>query len=294
MVRVKSREFTVEADGERRVVVVPKRLRFEDEANVDPVAVGDRVDLTGDPPRVQSVEPRANEIGRPASGRRGRRQVFAANLDLAVIVLSARSPVWKPATLDRYLVLASASGIAAGVCLNKIDLDPSVREAPELSVYAELGIPIRFTSVPGGEGLEALGTLLAGKICVFLGPSGAGKSSLIGALTGHEAITGEVSERTGKGQHTTTWVEMIPIPGGGGVVDSPGLRVLDLTGVEAGELAGHFPELAARASGCRFNDCGHREEPGCAVKAAVEAGEIAAHRYDSYLRIGRSLRSGLG
>jgi ribosome biogenesis GTPase len=298
VVRARSRSFTLRVyDGEEVPAVVPKKLRFRAPDLVDPVAVGDRVRWT--PVRegalVVEVLPRENALFRPASGRIGKRQVLAANLDLAVVVLAAREPVWKPSTLDRYLVLASVGGVAAMVCINKVDLDPAVREAPELEIYPDLGIPVLFVSARTEEGMDELRERLAQGVAVLLGPSGAGKTSLVNRLVPEaELRVGEISERTQKGRHTTTWVEMIPLPSGGSLVDSPGLRVLDLSGLPPEELAGHFPEFRERAQGCRFQDCRHLAEPDCAIKEAVEAGRIAGHRYLSYRRIHESLSAGEG
>jgi len=296
VIGVRSRQFTVDRDGRETVVVVPKRLRYLDPGFVDPLAVGDRVLLgEGEPPVVTSVLPRSSLLSRPASGRPGKRQILATNLDLAIVVLAARFPAWKPATVDRYLVLASAAGVRPLLCINKIDLDPAVVDDPVFRVYERLGVPVVFVSALGGSGLHALAEAMRGKGCVLIGPSGSGKSSLINAsLSGAALRVGDVSERTGKGTHTTTWVELQALPGGGFLVDSPGIRVLDLSGVEVAELGGHFPEIVARRGNCRFDDCRHLDEPGCAVKQAVEEGSIAAHRYDSYLRIHRSLVAGLG
>ncbi len=298
VVRARSRTFTLRVyDGEEVSAVVPKKLRYRAPDLVDPMAVGDRVLWT--PVRegalVEEVLPRENSLFRPASGRSGKRQVLAANLDLAVVVLSAREPVWKPSTVDRYLVLASFGGVPAMVCINKLDLDPAVREAPELRVYPELGVPVIFVSARTGEGMDELRNRLARGTSVLLGPSGAGKSSLVNHLVPDAALrVGEISERTQKGRHTTTWVEMLPLPSGGSLVDSPGLRVLDLSGLPPEDLAGHFPEFGDLAEECRFQDCRHLAEPGCAVKEGVEAGRVAGHRYLSYGRIHQSLIAGDG
>jgi ribosome biogenesis GTPase len=297
VVGARSRSFTVRVGSEEILALVPKRLRFLHADLVDPVAVGDRVTLsiTGDQAVIDEVEPHRNALSRPASGRAGRRQVLAANLDLAVVVLAAQEPQWKPATLDRYLVLASGGGVPGMACINKIDLNPAVRCAPELSVYPRLNVPVSFTSVVTGEGMDELDARLAGKTAVLIGPSGAGKTSLINRLVpGAERRVSEISQRTQKGRHTTTWVEMLDLANGGHLVDSPGLRVLDLTGVEPENLVTHFPEMAPLAAHCRFDDCRHMAEPDCAVKRGVEEGTVVAHRYDSYRRIYASLEAGQG
>lgn len=297
VVGARSRSFTVRVGSEEILALVPKRLRFLHSDLVDPVAVGDRVilSISGGQAVIDEVEPHRNALSRPASGRAGRRQVLAANLDIAVVVLAAQEPPWKPATLDRYLVLAAGGGVPGMVCINKIDLDPAVRRAPELAVYPKLNVPVSFTSTVTGEGMDELEARLAGKTAVLIGPSGAGKTSLINRLVpGAERRVSEISQRTQKGRHTTTWVEMLDLANGGHLVDSPGLRVLDLTGVEPESLVTHFPEMAPLAAECRFDDCRHMAEPGCAVKRGVEKGTVVAHRYDSYRRIYASLEAGRG
>lgn len=297
VIRVVSRTFTVAVDGEELEAVVPKRLRWLHREVVDPVAVGDRVLVrtSGARPAIVEVLPRRNALSRPASGRRGKRQILAANLDHAVVVLAAADPPYKTSTIDRYLVLASANEVKPLLCINKIDLDPSVREDPDLQVYRDLGLEPVWTSARRPGGADDLARRLAGRTCVFIGPSGAGKSSLINALMPEADLrVGEISERTGKGTHTTTWVEMVELPCGGRLIDSPGIRVLDLTGLRPEDLARHFPDLEGAASDCRFRDCRHLTEPDCAVKQAVEEGRIAPGRYEAYRRIHASLEQGTG
>ena len=161
--------------------------------------------------------------------------------------------------------------------------------------YRDLGINVVWVSAETGLGIDTLSDNLAGKTGVLIGPSGVGKTSLLNRLVpGAGLRVGEVSERTQKGRHTTTWVEMLELPNGGRLVDSPGIRVLDLSGVDPADLINHFHELAPLASECRFQDCRHLAEPDCGVKQALEEGRIAAHRYDSYRRIHESLKEGKG
>lgn len=297
VVRSRSRVFTVRTERGEVPVRVPKRLLREHRDLVDPVAVGDRVRFAPDGDRgiLESIEPRRNVLSRPAVGRSGQRQLLAANLDLVVVVVAAATPRWKPATVDRYLVLASAGGIDPLVCLNKIDLAPGEEDEPLLAIYRRLEIPVVPVSAETGEGLPALAERLAGRASVLVGPSGAGKSTLVNRLVpGAGVRVGEISDRTEKGRHTTSWVELLDLPGGGHLIDSPGLRVLGLTGIAPEDLAGHFPEIRERADGCRFQNCRHRAEPDCAVKAAVADGAIAEERYASYARIYASLEAGAG
>ncbi len=297
VIRAQSRSFTIQAEDGEYIALVPKRLRHRNPDVVDPVAVGDRVrfSATKSEAVIEEVFPRSNVLSRPASGRPGKRQLLAANLDVAVVVMSAAEPEWKPSTVDRYVVLASAAGIPAMVCMNKVDLDSMVGGDPILHGYRDLGIDVIWTSARTGLGIDTLSENLAGKTGVLIGPSGAGKSSLLNRLVPEaELRVGEVSERTRKGRHTTTWVEMLELPNGGRLVDSPGIRVLDLSGVKPEDLIHHFHELAPLAGECRFQDCRHLAEPGCGVKLALEEGRIAAHRYDSYRRIHASLKEGKG
>ena len=297
MVRVQSRRFEAMVGDAEIELVVPKKLRFRQPDFVDPIAVGDRVTLTLSDGKgiVDKVLPRENLLSRPASGRKGKRQLLAANLDLAVVVMAAAEPVWKTTTIDRYLIMASAAGIRALICMNKVDLDSDVSGRQEFSPYKTLEIPLVWVSAKTGFGVKTLGEQLVGKNAFLIGPSGAGKSSLINRLIPKAQLpVGKISERTQKGRHTTTWVEMRFLSGGGSIVDSPGLRVLDLSGIESEDLGEHFPEIKALSGACRFHDCRHISEPDCGVKEGTRKGQFAPKRYDSYRRIYESLMRGDG
>jgi len=296
VIRAQSRRFTVLGEGGPITAIVPKRLRFENPEWVDPVAVGDEVEAAVQHGEglIQRVLPRRNLLARRAIGST-KRQMLAANIDRAVIVLAAAEPEWKAATLDRYLVLASASDISPLVWINKSDLVSAVPDQELLDWYSKIDIPVLCGSAASGEGQDALVERLAGQTAVFIGPSGAGKSSLLNRLVPSADVrVGDVSAASGKGTHTTTWAEMHDLPGGGRVIDGPGLRTLDLTDVEVRDLARHFPEMDALAGDCRFPDCAHMAEPDCAIKDAVTSGGVAPHRYESYRRIYESLARGTG
>ncbi|HET9232918.1 MAG TPA: ribosome small subunit-dependent GTPase A [Candidatus Eisenbacteria bacterium] len=296
VVLAQSRSFVLAVDGERIPALVPKRLRFENPEWVDPVAVGDEVEASYERGQavIRQVLPRRNQLTRRAL-HGSKRQLLAANVDHALIVLAMQDPEWKPATLDRYLVLASACDIPALLWLNKSDL---VAEAPHtelLPAYEAINVPVFRGSARTGTGVDLLRDSLAGNTSILIGPSGAGKSSLVNQLVPNAtARVGEVSASTRKGVHVTSWVEMHELPPAGRIIDGPGLRTLDLSDVAVGDLARHFPEIQARADQCRFPDCAHMAEPDCAVKEAAAGGAIPPHRYESYQRIYRSLHRGEG
>lgn len=292
VVRSQSRVFTVETTQGLVRAAVLKGLRSRTRELVDPVAVGDRVTVrlgAGTDGTIEEVMPRRNRLSRPVVGGAAQEQLIAANLGGALVV-QAVSPPWKTATWDRYLVMASAGGVPAALCLNKIDLDPADAERPDLEAYRRLGLPVFPVSAKTLEGMDALRHHLRNGPTVLIGPSGVGKSSLVNAIAPDSSLkTGALSRSTGKGRHTTTWVELVDLGDGIEVVDSPGLRVLGLWGVEAEGLPAHFPEIARIEGVCRFARCTHVHEPDCRVRAAVEAGEIAPFRYDSYVRIRETL-----
>ena len=273
------------------------RLTRQDVTN--PVAVGDRVTIRlneeDDTGLIMEIHERLNKLSRRAAGhRQGEEHVMVANVDRVWIVQSVCLPSLNPAFVDRLLVAAAVYEIPAGIILNKIDL-MGVSEQPTTMDfhlrYDDLGIPVLPTSATEGYGLDRLEDELKDQVNVITGPSGTGKSSLLNAIEpGLDVETGEVSESTHKGTHTTTHAELHPLSVGGYVVDTPGIREFGVREVHPMDLGHFMPDLAPYVNDCQFPDCTHDHEPGCAVKAAVERGAIHPDRYDSYLRILDSLQ----
>jgi ribosome biogenesis GTPase len=241
---------------------------------------------------IEKIGERRTVLTRSVPGDSRRVQMIASNVDLVLVVTAVREPPLRPAFIDRMLIGASRGGMDAAICVNKIDLDPE-GDLEATKVYESVGFPVVRVSVLERTGIEALRQLLAGRTTVFAGHSGVGKSSLLAALQpGIEIRIGAVSERTGKGTHTTTSASLIPLDFGGYVVDTPGIRTFGVVGLEMHEVGHHYPEMRDRLSGCRYKTCSHTHEPQCRVKEAVESGEIAALRYASYEKIVESIRSG--
>jgi ribosome biogenesis GTPase len=263
------------------------------------VAVGDRVEITLQPDgtgMIESVAPRERVLSRLAPGGYGRsgarrdeaatEHVIVANPDQVVFVFACAQPAPHLRMLDRFLVVAEANHLPALICANKVDLVTPETAQALFGLYARLGYPVAYTSAVTGAGVPQLGALLRGKLSVLSGPSGAGKTSLLNALQpGLGRLAREVSQATFKGRHTTVYAELLPLSEGGYVADTPGIRSLGLWDIEPEELDGYFREIEPLVAQCEFSDCTHQHEPGCAVRAAVERGEIAASRYDSYLRL---------
>ncbi|MGD9291349.1 MAG: ribosome small subunit-dependent GTPase A [Gammaproteobacteria bacterium] len=233
---------------------------------------------------VTSIEPRRSELARPS--RRGDREVLAANVT-QVVVVSAPKPTPDAFLVDRYLVAAELMGAAACIAYNKTDLDPD-GGAIDLGEFESLGYPVIRICARNGTGLDRLRPQLEGHTSILVGHSGVGKSSIINALLPDAGTrTAALSDASGEGRHTTTASVLHHLPTGGELVDSPGVRDYAPPPVSPGEVGAGFREIASRDSQCRFSDCLHLREPGCAVKAAVEAGEISDRRYESYRRLVR-------
>jgi ribosome biogenesis GTPase len=261
----------------------------------DPPAVGDWVvvDDAQGVPVIASVLPRKSVLARREPGPIPRQHVLIANIDLVMVVFAATNPEPHTAMLDRFLVVAEDDDLAVQIVVNKIDLVGMSKRSergqqirPLFEPYEKAGYTVHYTSVVTGEGLEELRDALSGKESVFVGPSGVGKSSLLNALyPGLDLKVGQVSAAYGKGRHTTVGGQLIHLPDGATVADTAGLRELGLWLIPPAELPHCFPEFRPHMDRCRFNDCAHLAEPDCAVRQALERGEISSARYESYAKL---------
>ena len=209
---------------------------------------------------------------------------MAANVDTAVIVATATQPDFEPELVDRYIILCHSAVIEPIVCLNKIDL--TKKRHPALELYHQQGLTVIETSPKTGFGLDDLRDTIRGKMAILLGKSGAGKSTLINALLPHANVeTQELSKRAQQGQHTTTRSDIHVWEPGSFLIDTPGIRTLDVSHLDEDDVALGFPDILLLAQNCRFTDCRHETEPSCAVRAAEEAGTLPKWRWKSYARI---------
>lgn len=288
IIRAQSGFFSVKTNND--VLVCHLRGRFKQGSRLGDLAtIGDWVEVQtveGTKGIIEEIYPRQRAMVRLAPGSQGAyQQVITANPDQAAFVFACKQPEPHLGLLDRFLVMAEKQRIPAVIVVNKVDLLANDGELP-ISFYASLGYPVFYTSARLGLGIAALGAYLTDKISVFAGPSGVGKSTLLNALIpGISLQTAEVSSATQKGRHKTVVREMHPLPMGGYVVDTPGLRALGLWDIDPHELDGYFPEMRDLVNQCQFNDCTHVHEPGCAILKAIEKGQIYASRYESYVHM---------
>ncbi|MBU1371490.1 MAG: ribosome small subunit-dependent GTPase A [Bacteroidetes bacterium] len=286
--------YTVLGDTEKYYECrIKGKLRMKGLVSTNPVAVGDRVDFELEPDQdtavISKVHDRRNYIIRKSINLSKQVQIIGANLDLACLVVTLASPRTSLGFIDRFLVTAEAYGIPAILVFNKLDLfneEGLEILANWMDLYESIGYPCYAVSAIKGLNIEDLESELKDKTTLFSGHSGVGKSSLINRLIpGKELRTGKISNWSDMGKHTTTFAELFELPFGGKLIDTPGIREMGIADIEKHELGHFFPEMRALMNQCRFNNCVHVNEPGCAVLKGLEEGEIEPTRYDSYQSI---------
>jgi ribosome biogenesis GTPase / thiamine phosphate phosphatase len=289
VIRTQSGFLTVATDAGEYVCRLRGRLK-QGESEGDIASVGDRVTISPHEDGsgvIDAVHERKSAFSRVRTGiKRDFRQILLANPDQIVAVFACAQPEPHLRMLDRFLVIAEKQNVDALIVANKIDLVSEDQAQALFRVYVELGYPVLYTSAHTGEGVDLFRTHLKGKLSALAGPSGVGKSSLLNAIQPDLGLhVRAVSEATSKGRHTTHVRELFPLDVGGYVADTPGIRSLALWDTEPEELDAYFVEMRDRVSDCKFSDCTHTHEPGCAIRQAVEEGEISLARYHSYLRL---------
>jgi ribosome biogenesis GTPase len=293
VLRARSGFYTIRTDdGDLIEARLRGRVKKERQSS-DLAVIGDRVEVERLPDgtgAIASVEERRTRFSRRQPGPRGswREDVMVANPDLVAVVFAVDRPPPNPRLIDRFLVVAEYNEVPVLLVANKVDLGADAARAV-FGPYERIGYDVLYTAAKAGIGVETLRARLAGKLSIVTGPSGVGKSTLLNALQpGLHLATGEVSTfLEGKGRHTTTHAELLPLEGpeGGYVADTPGIRELGLWEIPPSELAWCFPEFRDHLGSCAFNDCSHLHEPRCELRQAVAAGLVSEERYDSYRRL---------
>jgi ribosome biogenesis GTPase / thiamine phosphate phosphatase len=273
-------------------------FKIDEITSTNPLAVGDWVDIameneTEGSVTITKIHDRVNYINRQSPKSKYQHHIIAANLDQSLMVATLRDPKTSQGFIDRFLVASEMYHVPPVIIFNKGDIYKKKEQekfAEWKQMYEQVGYRILLTSVKENTGIDEVKELLKNKITLISGHSGVGKSSLLNALIPDLNIkTQDVSDWSGKGMHTTTFAEMFDIPGGGKIIDTPGMREFGLVDISKQELSHYFPEMRDRLNGCQFNNCLHINEPGCAIKEAVAEGEITEDRYVSYYNILESL-----
>ncbi|MCM1029761.1 MAG: ribosome small subunit-dependent GTPase A [Pseudoflavonifractor sp.] len=291
--------YLVAPDISRPADAIPARIkgnfRIKGIRTTNPVAVGDIVDLSAPGPDgfafITAIHPRQNYIIRRASNLSKEAHIIASNISRACLIVTLAEPVTSTTFIDRFLATAEAYRIPAIIAINKADILADEPDGPELieavaSLYRHIGYPVVICSAATGQGIDRLRAELLGQVTLLSGNSGVGKSSLINRLIPGLALkTASISTTHHTGMHTTTFSEMFPLPGGGAIIDTPGVKGFGTIDFNPDEVSHFFPDIFAIAPNCRYGNCTHTHEPGCAVRQAVDDALIARSRYASYLSI---------
>ncbi|MCO5293042.1 MAG: ribosome small subunit-dependent GTPase A [Chitinophagaceae bacterium] len=269
-------------------------FKIDDITSTNPIAVGDEVQIEVEDENeetaiITDILPRRNHINRQSPRVKYQQHIIAANIDQSVLIGTLKEPRTSQGFIDRFLVVCEMYYVPAIIVFNKTDLYKTKEEDKYRhlsSIYESLGYKTLAISVKENRGIDEINGLLQNKITLISGHSGVGKSSLINAiLPGVDLKTQELSGWSGKGMHTTTFATMYDLPNGGSIIDTPGIRELAITSLEKEELSHYFPEMLSRLQNCQYNNCVHINEPNCAIKEAVQKGEITEERYLSYINI---------
>ena len=290
VIAVSSARCRLFLDGREVDCLVPSEIARRQRSAL---AVGDRViaeAADGALYRLVEILPRTTVLSRPDPMNPRVERLIAANIDLAINVVSVKSPPLRPRLIDRFLIAIQRGGAQAAICVNKIDLAEDRTAALEpLRVYEELGAPVVACSTKTGEGLDSLRALIENRTCAFVGHSGVGKSSLLNALDARLKLATGGLQKRGTGRHTTSAATLFDLGDNTVVIDTPGIREFGLWDISRESLREAFPEFQEAAEWCRFNDCTHTHEPECEVKKRVERGQISPARYETYVRLANEI-----
>lgn len=268
------------------------KLRLEDVKTTNPLAVGDKVILDSDVNNdfvIREVKPRINYVVRQSPRKKHNVHLIASNVDLALLIVTMVEPNLKQGFIDRFLMMTEPYNIPVAIVFNKSDLyseDDMVFFNYLKTLYTSIGYEVILVSAEQNSNIDLVRTLIKDKVSLISGQSGVGKTSLLNVIAPDlDLRTGELSDYSGKGQHTTTFAEMHELPGGGYIIDTPGIKALAFNNLEVMDVAHNFREFFILSQDCKFSDCTHRNEPKCAVKEAVNNGEVSELRYNNYLQI---------
>lgn len=288
--------YTVKTEDQQQFECrIKGKFRMKGIKSTNPIAVGDVVDFELDRTtdevigQINSIHDRKNYIVRKSVNLSKQTHIIASNIDVVFLLVTINNPPTTTSFIDRFLVTAEAYGIEAVLVFNKIDTYDEAMKEEQLYlqyIYSQIGYRCLLVSAKDAEGLEALKSMMIGKVSMFSGHSGVGKSTLVNALEpGLDLKTKTISEQSKQGQHTTTFAEMYDLSFDAKIIDTPGIKGFGIVDMEKEEISGYFPEFFKLKEECKFNNCLHKEEPHCAVKKALEEDKIAWSRYNSYLKI---------